>query len=228
MGDQLGQPVARAGDGRAMGGIENAVIPRHQLFQAGEILAHIAVGRRDHAGGPAHHMVATEQRLFLLQRVTDMIGGMARRGDAFQPKPSPVDPHAVMHAHIGHKVMVMGFVHRALARRRSGHRAADHSLGSTPRLQRRRCRRMVAMGMGDENMTDPRDPRACFSAARCSGISGPGSMTATWSPVPTKWTPVPLKVKGPGLGASSRDTSGDSPTSVPAATSSERSKFTRH
>ena len=79
-------PQERAGieDRRAMGGIEDLVPARDQLFQAAHIRAHVAIGRRHHGGGPAHHMIAREQRLFRFQRITHMVGGVSGREDALE------------------------------------------------------------------------------------------------------------------------------------------------
>src|SRR2546421_10648536 len=65
MGDQSVEPVTGSGYGRTMGGIEYPIPSRSELFQAGEIITHVAVWRRDHTGRPAHHMIAAEQRALL-------------------------------------------------------------------------------------------------------------------------------------------------------------------
>ena len=49
----------------------------------------------------------------------------------------------------------------------------------------------------------------------CAGMSGPGSITATWSPAPTTKVAVPYSVYGPGLFATTRCTSGDRRSATP-------------
>ena len=93
-----------------MGGIENIVLARDQLFQAAHIIAHVAVGRRHHGGGPAHHMIAGEQRLFLLQGKTHVIGGVPGREDAPERGALAGDQIAVLDLHIGHEVAVAAFL----------------------------------------------------------------------------------------------------------------------
>src|SRR5436309_112059 len=51
----------------------------------------------------------------------------------------------------------------------------------------------------------PNGSAASRIAATCRGSSGPGSITASWpAPAPTSHVLVPVRVIGPGLGASTR------------------------
>jgi len=55
------------------------IIARAQLVERSHIVAHIAIGRPNHCGGPCHDMIAREEQLLFLQRKAQMIGGMAGR-----------------------------------------------------------------------------------------------------------------------------------------------------
>ena len=50
-----------------------------QPLQRADVVAHVAFGRRDHAGVPAHHVIAGEQDLGALQREAQMIRSVPRR-----------------------------------------------------------------------------------------------------------------------------------------------------
>jgi hypothetical protein len=53
----LDQPL-RLVDAAAMAGEIDGLVPRQQLLQRADIVAHIALGRRDDRGIPAHHVIA--------------------------------------------------------------------------------------------------------------------------------------------------------------------------
>ncbi len=133
-----------------MRGIENGVAPRDQLLQALHIIGHVAVGRRHHTGGPAHHMIAGEQRILFHQRIAHVIGSMAGGENAFDGEVMATDNRAITHHDIGNEVAVGAF----LAFTRRAMRAKRIRLRAGQRLQRCGRRRMILVGMGDQDMAD--------------------------------------------------------------------------
>ena len=105
-----GELVARAADGRAVGGVVDGVIARREFFQAAHIGAHVAIRRADHRGGPAHDVIAREEGVFLLQREAHVVGGVAGGEDAFEGPALPRDEIAVAHHDIGDELHVAGFL----------------------------------------------------------------------------------------------------------------------
>ena len=55
-------PLLRVGHRRAVRRIIDAVVALPKQLEARHIVGHVAVGRNDDGGRPAHHMIAGEQR----------------------------------------------------------------------------------------------------------------------------------------------------------------------
>ena len=161
---------------RPMRRIINAVVALPQLVEAPHVGRHVAVGRDDDRRRPAHHMIAGEQGAAIgeAQMVRGMAGRRHRSRAACRRPRSVRRPQAPDRAH---------------NRRRTTRRRGD------PRLQRERRaaddRRAGRFGSGRAAglwsrwvwvhmiAATGRPAIACSSASRCSGRSGPGSITAT-------------------------------------------------
>ena len=89
------------------------------------------------------------KRLLFLQRVTHVVGGMAGREDAAEMTGLACDHIAVAHRHIGHEITVAAFFDIAVM---PSMRAIAISLRASGVFQRRGSGRMIAVGMGDENV----------------------------------------------------------------------------
>ena len=91
-------------------------------------------------------------------RERHVVGGMARRRHRLQRPAVAGDGLAVLHLHVGTKIAVgagLGRYFLALViRPRGAMRALGIDRGAGGRLDPRGVRRMVAVGMGDENMRD--------------------------------------------------------------------------
>ena len=79
MADEVPDILLRIGHRRAVRGIIDAVVALPELVEAAHIGGHVAVGRNDDRRRPAHHMIAAEQCPAVSE--TEMVGGMAGRGD---------------------------------------------------------------------------------------------------------------------------------------------------
>ena len=77
------------------------IIPGHQLFEARHVIAHVAIGRDDDAGRPAHHVIAGEQRAAFLQREAQVVRGVPRRRDGFERPAVAADALAVSQDTVG-------------------------------------------------------------------------------------------------------------------------------
>ena len=117
-----------------------------QLFERGEIGAHIAVGRVDHHGRALHHVVAGEEHLRLLEQITQMVRGMARRVDRAQRDVADLEALAIVEH-------VVGLERRVLSRRC---RPAEH-LRAGRFLDRGSGGRMVEMRVRAEHPLDVAD-----------------------------------------------------------------------
>ena len=74
----LDQPL-RVLDLAAVARVVHRVAALGQPLQRADVVAHVALRRRHHAGVPAHHVVAGEQDFRALERKAQMIGGVPRR-----------------------------------------------------------------------------------------------------------------------------------------------------
>jgi len=99
-------------------------------------------------------MVAAEQRPLLGQRVADMIGGVAGRRHAFQFEAVAGNLHAVMDDDIGSEIMIVRFIHRPFLRTAKARRGDAIDFRIAPHLQRGSGWRMIAVGMGHQDLAD--------------------------------------------------------------------------
>ena len=97
-------------------------------------------------------MVAAEQRLFLGQRVAHMVCGMAGGGDAAQREAITGEHVAITHHGVGHKIAIRAFFHLAFG---VAMRSGGEGLCSAPGFQRGGGGRMIAVGVGDQDVADP-------------------------------------------------------------------------
>src|SRR6516225_12031959 len=110
MGDESAPMGLRLGDRRPMGRPIDRVTAVQQFVERGHVGGHVTVGRRYHAGRPAHHVVAAEQDSVVPQREAEMIRGVARRMDGLETPALAGDSVAVAHGHIGYEVPVPAFL----------------------------------------------------------------------------------------------------------------------
>lgn len=146
------QPL-RIVDRVAMRRIIDRIGPVEQALHRCHIGGHVAVRGRDDAGGPAHHMVAGEQGLFLQQREAEMVGGVAGRGHSGERPALATKPVAILQ----HPVGAIGSVERGIGARavilqRQRRTADDRGAGSG--AERRGGGAVVAMGVGAEDRRD--------------------------------------------------------------------------
>ena len=101
-------------------------------------------------------MVAGEQHVFLLERVGHVVGGVAGRRHRFDGPAVAAHHLAVLERDVGAEVAVGAGVERIVLADMQGPRGAVRAFGidrgAGRRLDRRHRRRMVAVGVGDENM----------------------------------------------------------------------------
>ena len=141
--------------GRPVDGVVPHLATGDQLVQAGDIVRHVAVGRRDDGGRPAHDMVAAEQRILLLEVKAQMVRGVARCKDGLDGPAVALDHVAVFRHDIRHEALVAaGFDHGAGLDPAAAVRAEAVGRRRPFALQRRGGRRMVPMRMGDQDMGD--------------------------------------------------------------------------
>jgi hypothetical protein len=151
--DQAANEAAGSVDLLAVRGIIDAIVAQHQLGEAGEVIGHVAVGRADHAGRPAHHAVAGEQRVLLDQRIGVVVRGVAGRGDRGERPAVAGDLLAVGEDAVGTVIAVergIGAGARIIEHER---RAADDRRAGRG-LERTARRAVVAVRVGDEDRLD--------------------------------------------------------------------------
>ena len=112
MGDERAHVGLRIDDGRPVGWPVHGFVARQELVQTRHVAGHVAVRRRDDAGGPTHDVIAGEQRALLRQREAKVVGGVAGRVHALE-RP-PIAPHhvAVAHLHRRFEIHVAALFHR--------------------------------------------------------------------------------------------------------------------
>ncbi|MPL88413.1 hypothetical protein SDC9_34435 [bioreactor metagenome] len=159
---KLVQPCGRRPDRGTVARVEHPPVLRRQPVERAEIVAQIAIGRRDQRRGPAHHMVAREQRIAPgeTEVVAEMPGRVQRR---HLPVAKP-DLLAVGERHVGAEgaVDALAAARQPLDRKPRHHRGAA-GLGRAEGMdlragrlgQRPRARGMVEMGVGDEDRRHP-------------------------------------------------------------------------
>ena len=175
--DQVPDILLRVGHRRPVRRIIDAVVALPELVEARHVGGHVAVGRDDDGGRPAHHMVAAEQGV-ADKRSTDG----SRCGPASRPRSIgfavDLDRLAVVEHPVGRIIAVERRIGARADRLQRQRRAADDRRAGALR-ERPRGRAVVAVGVGAHDRRDLRPAIACSSASRCSGRSGPGSITAT-------------------------------------------------
>ena len=141
---------------RAVAGEIQILVALRQRVERGHVVDHRSVRRRHDRGRPAHDVVADETDLSLRPGERQMIGGVARRRHRFQRPAGAFDGVAMLHFDVRPEVAVgAGFriVLLALeARPRGAMRALGINRGAGGGLDPRGVRRMIAVGVGDEDM----------------------------------------------------------------------------
>ena len=101
-------------------------------------------------------MIAGEQQIGLLEGESHVIGGVARRRHRFERPAVAADDLAVGERDVGTEIHVGRGIEAArladMERPRQPVRALRENFGAGRGFDFRHRRRMVAMGMGDENM----------------------------------------------------------------------------
>ncbi len=127
-----------------------------QPVERGHVVDHRSIRRRHDRGRPAHHVIADEIDLSLGPGERQMIGGVAGRRDRLQRKPLPFDDVAVLDLDVRPEIAVGAGFRIVLLALEARPRGAMRSLGIDRRagggLDPRGVRRVVAVGMGDQNM----------------------------------------------------------------------------
>ena len=122
-----------------------------QFVQRVQVAAHVAVGRADDGGAAIEHMVAAEQQAVFFQHQAQVVGRVARRVDGAQAVGDA--------ATLQHQTLAIGeFAFGAKAAVGPGRVGAGQpqdgrvvAVGLAQRLQGRRARRVVGVGMGAHN-----------------------------------------------------------------------------
>ena len=186
-----------------------------------EVGAHVAVGRTDHGGAPAHDVIAGEQRPLLVEREAHVVRRVAGRVHGAQRPAGPVRGDlAVGDAHVGVEVESVDSsiftsagspspvgvrcrrrIRRRRRRARAPRRCRGRSLPCGPKATVGApvsSRSHAASGEWSAWQCVTRiastvsPSSAAASASRCASTLGPGSMTRTRRPVePTMYVPVP-------------------------------------
>ncbi len=135
--------------------IDRLCAPR-ELPERIHVIAHRAVGRRHHRRRPRHHVVTREQQPGFLEGERHVIGGVAGRRHRLDGEAVAGNHLAIGERTVGTEIGIVagiearGFSHverpRGTVRPFRQHQRAGRG------LDRRHRWRMVAVGMGDENM----------------------------------------------------------------------------
>src|SRR6516164_1145554 len=155
MSDEGADVGLRLGDRRSVRRPIDRVAAAQQFVERGQVGGHVTVRRRYHARRPTHDVVAAKQNSIIRQREAKMVRGMAGGVDRLETPTLAGDGVAVAHGHIRNEVPVPPFLDPGLAAPSSGMRAVTPGRGPGRRLQWRGRRRMVAMGVGDQDVSDP-------------------------------------------------------------------------
>ena len=100
-------------------------------------------------------VIAAEQDALSRHGETKMVRRMSRGVDCLELPATAGDRIAVVHGHVGREIPIPAFLDRRLAAPASGMGAKTIGRGTGRRSHCRRRRRMVAMGMGDQDMGHP-------------------------------------------------------------------------
>ena len=153
MGDESLDMRLGIGDRRPMGRPIDPFVPREHLAERIHVIRHIAVRRGNHRGRPAHDMIATEDGVLFAEREADMVRRMARCMDRFERPSISFDHVPILDLLIRHEFVIAAFFDlRPAAVAAMGAVAIGRRSGRL--LKGGRCRRMIAMGMCDQDMRD--------------------------------------------------------------------------
>ena len=137
----------------AMRRIVERFFPIDELGEAFHIGLHVAVRRGDDGGRPAHDMIAGEDRVRLMQRKAEMIGGMTRRGNGFERPAVLRDDFAIAEYAVRRVAAVKsGIGARATIFNREKGAADNFRAGCF--FERGGSRAVIAMGMGADDVAD--------------------------------------------------------------------------
>ena len=181
VGDERLDVRLRRRDGRAVRRPVERVVPLEQQVQARHVVLHVAVGRRDDARRPAHHVVPGEERPLLAQLVADMVRrvpGACTRTPRTSRRPRSLARAAPGRPDRSPCLRLPPRRHPPPACRRRADRTRTWARRTTPAGARKPgewsawvcvTRRCVIVS-----------PRvAASTASMCTGSAGPGSTTAT-------------------------------------------------
>jgi len=140
----------------AMGRQEHLVVPRQELLQRGEKLGHAALRWGDDGRVPSHHMVAGEHGALADQGKAEMVRCVAWRVQNIQRDAAGLHHVAVLERPVGPE----GGIHEGLAEAWGAcaalgpGRSEAQDLAADQRLQVSRPVTMIAMAVGDQDMSD--------------------------------------------------------------------------
>jgi len=177
-------PVQQIGLDQALRVLDLAAVARvvHRIAALGQPLqradvgGHVALGRRHHAGVPAHDMVAGEQDPRALERKAQVIGSMPRRVQGRHRPAVALESLPVLQGNVGDEVLLDELPARragALGAAVGGLASEAHGLGPGGGEQGRQAVGVVAVGVGDQHMAD---------AARGHGRENGGKMFRVLGP----------------------------------------------
>ena len=154
--DQMLDVTRRIADRVAVAGQIDRLAAFGELVQRGHVIAHGAVGRRHDGGRPAHDVIAGENQIGFLERERHVVGGVSRRGQRFKRPAVAAHGLAIGERDVGAEIHVGGSVEaaRLADMQRPGEpvRAFGENFCAGRRLDLGHRRRMVAMGVGDEDV----------------------------------------------------------------------------
>ena len=159
VGGKRADARGQVGDDRSVSGIAGRRTRAGQPVQRFKIVGHVAVGRRDQARGPAHHMIAGEGETacYKAQVVAEMAGTV----EGCQRPVAARRDIALRQRHVGAEAVVRALagIVQALSRqcahplRLPGTRRAEgQHRGTGHRRQPRRAAGVIEMRMGHEDM----------------------------------------------------------------------------
>ena len=156
MPDQEAHIARAVGNFRAVAGEIQILLARGEPIQRRHVVDHRSIRRRHDRGRPAHDVIADKADLPLRPGKGHVVGGMAGRGDSLERPAVALDDVAAVHRDIRPEVAVGARLRIVLfaliARPRGAVRTLGIDGGAGRSLDPRGVRRMVAMGMRDENM----------------------------------------------------------------------------
>ena len=156
VGDILPDEAWGFADRPAMARQIDLLVAPQQLVERGHVIGHRAVGRSDDRRVPRHHVIAGEQKTGFPQGEGHVVRGMPRGRDRLDRKALAPDDLAVGERMVGNKIVVGACFEPVrfadMQRARGAVRPLRERHRPGRRLDLRRARRMIDMGMGDENM----------------------------------------------------------------------------